>query len=207
MSELVLPTIHGRGSNLTVSHGDDTGLYVTFYMESVEHPFESQQAGRAIFRDVPYVRIVFPGNRSTEVKRPAKFERTGDMPYDAPLDSERWPKQWQAFKNQAAEVHEGTPILEWPPLTKAVAMNLKAMNVHTVEQLAALPDNALTWLGARDLREKAITWLKNATGGAEVTRLKAQNDALKTDIEALKQQFAELAAQRTKRPKAQEETA
>ena len=188
--EFASAQIHKSGNSLHVTHGDDKGLFVTFYTESIEAPYESEQAGHPVFKDVPYVHILFPGDRTKEVKRPVKMK--GDE--SSPSDMERWPRQWQAFQAQAQEVANGLPITEWAPISKSQALALKAMHIHTVEQLAEVPDHALTWLGAREMQEKARTWLSQAKDGAEALRLKAENDALRQDIEQLKKQFAELAA-------------
>ena len=187
--ELATPTIHKSGNSLHVSHGDDRGLFVTFYNEAIEIPFESEQAGHPVYKDVPYVHIMFPGNSTTQVRRPVKEK--GDE--NTPSDPQRWPAQWAAFKSQSEQVFVGIPITEWPPLTKSQALSLKAMNIHTVESLADMPDNGLTWLGAREMQQKAIAWLKNATGGAEVLRLQKENEVLRADMDALKEQFKELA--------------
>jgi hypothetical protein len=187
--ELASPQVHKSGNSLHVSHGDDKGLFVTFYNESVESPFKSEQAGHPVFDEVPFIHIIFPGNTTTQIRKPAKLKSDNGVP----SDPERFPKQWAAFQSQTETVTEGMPLTEWAPITKSVALNLKAIHVHTVEQLASLPDTALTWLGARDLQMKAKTWLKNAGDSAEVMRLAKENDNLKTDIEALKKQMAEIA--------------
>ena len=188
--ELATPTIHKSGNQLHVSHGDDKGLHVTFYIEAIKSPFKSEQAGYPVFEDVTFVHILFPGNRSTEVKRPAKLKNDGGIP----PDNERWPRAWQAFQNQSEEAHVGLPVTEWSPLTKGQAMGLKAQHIHTVEQLAELPDHALTWLGAREMQIKAKAYLKQAgDGGAEAMRLSKENDNLHAVIEALKAQISDLA--------------
>ena len=195
--ELASPTVHKSGNSLHVSHGDDRGLFVTFYNEAIEIPFESEQAGHPVFKEVPYVHIMFPGNSTTQVRRPVKLK--GDE--NTPSDPLRWPMQWQAFQSQSEQVHTGIPVNEWPPLTKSQALALKGMQIHTVEQLANVPDNGLTWLGAREMQQKAIAWLKNAGDGAEVMRLQKENENLRADVEALKTQFAEIAAARKPGPK------
>ena len=189
--ELATPTIHKSGNSLHVSHGDDRGLFVTFYNEAVQSPFKSEEAGHPVFDDVPYIHIMFPGNSTTQVRRPVKLKQGED---GAPSDPQRWPKQWQAFKSQSEQVHSGIPITEWPPITKSQALALKGIHIHTVEALAEVPDNGLTWLGAREMQQKAIAWLKNADGGAEVLRLTKENEDLRTDIDMLKAQVSQLMA-------------
>lgn len=186
-------TVNKRGNTLHVSHGSDDGLYVEFYMEAEHQLFESEQQGIPVYKDAPFVRVMFPGDNTKKVVRPVKM--SGDE--SSPSDIDRWPRQWQAFQNQSIQTQEGTPINEWPPISKSLALNLKSMNIHTVQQLAAVSDNALTWLGARDLREKAKAYIASATDSAAVLRMQTDNDNLRDEIATLKAQFAELAAGKT----------
>lgn len=184
-------------------HGDDKGLFVTFYNEAVHQPAESERQGRPIFKDVPHVHILFPGDRTKEVRRPIKMH--GDE--SSPSDPERWPMQWQAFESQSETQVQGVPITEWAPITKSQAMELKALHIHTVEHLAELPDHALNWLGSRELREQARAFLAAADDGAENARLRAENEALRTDVDMLKKQMSELMAAQKRGSKKTEEAA
>lgn len=205
--EFAPATIHKAGNQLHVSHGDDKGLFVEFYTEAVKSPFKSEQANRPIYEDTPYVRILFPGDTTKRVERPVDLHGSETKP----SDPQRWPQQWAAYQNQQVQTQIGTPITEWPAVSKSQALNLKAMNVHTVEGLAEVSDAGLTWLGARELREKARAYLAAAAGGAELSKAQAENAALRADIDALKKQFAELAegksTTRTRRTAAEETTA
>lgn len=194
--ELASATVTKRGNNYDVSHGDDSGLIVEFYLESEHQPARSREEGRPIFKDVPYIWIRFPGDRNREVKRRVDKSGRRGIP-----DPERFPRQWAAFQNQQKQPQEGTPLEEWPPMTRSLALNYKGMNIFTVENLAAVPDAALGSMGhgAREMRDKAVTWLASAEDSAEVLQLRAENDALKNDVEMLKQQFAELSKENPKR--------
>lgn len=181
------------GGIAPVSHGSDGNLLVQFKLQPVKQGAASIAAGRDIYKDEEYVWIRFPGDRTREVLRPVDL--TGKNGY-AP-DPERWPKAWAAFKNSQAQPQEGTPLESFPPLGTSTVLNFKAYNIHTVEQLVAVPDSVIHNLGtgALDLREKAKVWLKAANDTAAVTKLE---DALKqrdSDIAALKEQIAELAKQ------------
>ena len=180
-------TVSGRGNQLNVSHGGDDALIVQFMMEPVLQGFESEQAGRQIFKDTPFVWIRFPGDRTREVKRKANAE------YRA-----RFPRQWAAFERQQVEPQSGTPLEQWGPISRSHALTLKGVNVHTVENLAAVPDSALHNLGhgGRELRDKAITWLKTSADDAEALRLAADNKRKDDRIAALEAQVAELAQRR-----------
>lgn len=202
--EFATAQVHKAGNQLHVTHGDDRGLFVTFYNEAVHQGADSERQGRPIFKDVPHVHILFPGDRTKEVRRPVKMH--GDE--SSPSDPERWPVQWEAFKSQSETQVQGVPITEWAPITKSQAMELKALHIHTVENLAELPDHTLTWMGARELRERARSFLAASADGAENARLRAENEALRTDVEMLKRQMSELmAAQKRGSKKSTEEAA
>ena len=193
--DLATPRVQQTGPNrYEVSHGDDQQLYVQFSTEAIHQAAESEKEGRPIFKDVPYITIMFPGDRSREIKRPVRFDPEESRPY--PPDPERFHRQWAAFQSKQEQAHDGTPLEQWPPLSNAAVMELKANRIFTVEQLSNIPDSALHTLGmgGREMRDKASSWLKNAKDGSEITRLVAENSLLKADIEALKTQFAELAA-------------
>jgi len=178
------------GNQLHVMHGDDSRLYVEFTMEAIHQTAKSEEEGRPIYKDVPHVHIHFPGDRTKQIFRPVKFVDD----HQGPADPVRFPKQWAAFQAQAEQVQDGTPIEQWGPLTKSQAMEFKGMHIHTVQQLAGISDSNLTWLGARELRDKAIAWLAQADGGKETMRLTAENATLKADMEDLKRQMKEMSA-------------
>lgn len=183
------------GQNVAMaSHGDDAGLFAEFRMEAVQNHAKSRAEARAVFEEVPFITILFPGDKTKKVDRPVKLE--DDV--DGPSDLTRFPRQWARFQAQEKQAADGLPVEQWSPLSKSQALELKAMNVHTVEQLAALPDTALTWLGARDLKAQAQTWLDKAEAHAVEARLTAENTQLRELISALQLQMKELAEQAKK---------
>jgi len=173
------PKVTQSGSSLHVEHGNDSNLYVEFRMEAVHQPFASEKEGRPVYKDTPFISIIFPGDKTKKVDRPVSEE-----------DKFRFPRQWQAFENQGTQVNVGTPITEWPPLTKSEAMELKALNIHTVESLANLPDNALNWLGGQALRKRARDFLAASKDTAYITTLNGELAKRDADIAALRQQIA-----------------
>lgn len=179
-----------QGNSLHVMHGDDSRLYVEFTMEAIHQVAKSEEEGRPIYKDVPHIRIHFPGDRTKQIFRPVKYEDD----YQGPADPRRFPNQWRAFEAQQEQVQTGTPIEQWGPLTKSQAMEFKAIHIHTVEQLAGVSDANLNWLGARELRDKAVAWLAQAAGGKEALRLTHENEQLRADVDDLKRQIKELAS-------------
>ncbi len=181
------PTVKQSGTSLHVEHGSDSNLYVEFTMEAINQTFESEKQGRPIFKDEPHVRILFAGDKTKVVFRPVTEE-----------DKRRFASQWQAFERQEVQVQNGTPITEWPPLTKSEAMELKGMNIHTVEALAALPDTALNWMGGRERRNQAQAYLAASKDTAVITKMTSELEKRDADIAALREQIAELAKPKTK---------
>ncbi|PXW28255.1 chromosome partitioning protein ParA [Paraburkholderia caballeronis] len=188
--DFATPKVIEHGNQLHVQHGDDSRLYVEFEMRPVHLQFESEKEGRPIYKDLPYINIHFPGDRTKQICRPVKMT---DDAY-GPADPTRFPRQWAAFQAQKEQVQEGTPVEQWGPLTRSQAMELKGMRIHTVEQLSSLPDSALTWLGARELRDQAKSWLAQASGGREVVALRVELDKRDLEIADLKRQVQEIAA-------------
>lgn len=172
------------------THGDDKGLFVEFSTRPTLMPFKSQEAGRPIYEEQSFITIDFPGDKTKRVDRAVKLE-TDD---NGPSDPVRFPRQWQLFLNQQEQNGDGMPITEWPPITRSQALELKAIKIHTVETLAELPDSACTWLGSRELREKARTWLENVNDHSVESRLQAALDQRDAEIAALRQQVIDIAA-------------
>lgn len=173
-------------TNYSVSYGDDTGVIVEFFNNPILQTFQSEKEGRPIYKDVPFISMDFPGDKSKRVCKAVQMEPTTTKP----SDPQRFPKQWEAFKNQQEQVMEGTPITEWPPLSKSQALELKAMKIHTVELLASLPDSSLNFMGGRELREKAKIYLETAKTGSISTQVMAELNQLRAEIALLRQQKA-----------------
>lgn len=158
---------------------------VEFYMEAVEHKFESEKAGRPIFKEIPFVRIVVPGDRNNITEGKAtEYHKT------------RYPNAWRAFEAGQAQGITGTPLETWPQITRAHVKEAKYYEVHTVEQLASLADIHCQRLGMgwTELRQKAKDFLAIAEGTAQQTAQAAENERLRQEMENMKAQLAELSA-------------
>jgi hypothetical protein len=109
----------------------DQGLYVQFYQRPDKDMEASQEAGRAIYKTVEYVRISVPGDKTTVIDRPVRIIE------DEPS---RFPKQYEAFKRGAADEVIGTPLEAMPSLTPSTIEEYKYLKIRTVEALANVPD-------------------------------------------------------------------
>ena len=180
------------GNRMHVVHGDDKGLFVEFEKLPVHQEFDSEQAGRPIFKEVDYVTIHFPGDATKRVCRPVKLKSDASTP----SDPERFPRQWERYQRLELQVQDGTPLEQWPMLNRADARSYKAINIHTVEALAAVSDQNLDSLGhgGRLIRDKAVAWLAAAKSGGDISRLVSENATLRTELDQMKGQISALLA-------------
>ena len=167
----------------------DSKLYVQFYVRPVMNNFRSSEEGRPIYEEKEYIRIIVPGDSKTTV--------------DCPVTDEfrmRFQKQYDKFKRGMEQAVEGTPLEMWPQMTVGLCAELKAMNVTTVEQLAALDDGkAQRIMGSYDLRRKAQIFLDAAQGEAANNKMAAELQKRDDEINLLKQQMAQILEAKTKR--------
>lgn len=199
--ELALARIPEFRGNMVgmVSHGDDSGLHIEFFMDDVYQPFLSQKEGMAKYLPVEMVRVIAPGAKSefvTRVFHPAPGPEDQDK---APRKSwaDRFPKQYAAFKAQQVQVPDGTPLEMAKFLASHRVKELKAANIHTVEQYANMPDSVVQTLGMGAGREKALCQQFLANDDEKTRNLsKALSEAseAKADVAMLKEQLAQLNA-------------
>jgi hypothetical protein len=190
--------------------GADARLAVQFYKKSVKQDDASNEAGRPIFKEFDFVRIMIPGDNLTEIDT-----------YAQESHKQRFPRQWAHYQNQVAN-HEdiiGTPLDQWPQVTRSQAEELRGLKFHTVESIADCSDQQLQRIGMvagmspHNFRLKAKAFLNLANDSAEVAQreaelqaLKAENDKIKAETDAKlaamqEQMSALLAAVAEKTPK------
>lgn len=177
---------HGQ---LIVTHGSDKECYVEIYKNPVYQEVESREKGRPIYLDVDFISIQFPGDKTKKVVRPINDD-----------DKMRFGAHWKQFVETGVVSQVGTPLEEWPQVTRSQALELKGLGIHTVEQLANIGDNLLGFLGAREYREQARAYIEKASG------MSAKFDALQAQFEALLAQNA-AALERTQAAEAEKEAA
>lgn len=168
MSEAVFGTIEDTMEAFRPGQrfaGDDR-LSVRFFLHPVMDEKKSVEAGRPIYIEKEYVEIVVPGDKDNIVCRPVR-----GMPIP---DARRFPRQYQAFKAGLEQVTEGTPLAQWPGVTRAQVEELRYFKITTVEQLAEMTDTtAQGFAGVVSLRNAAKTYLERAAGLAVDTKLQA----------------------------------
>lgn len=160
----------------------DDQLHVRFYKHAELDSFQSKAEGRKIFVEKEYIRIVAPANRLSEIDREASDG-----------DKLRFARQYTAFKQNLEQLTIGTPVSELHGVGPAQVLELKALKVDTIEQLATMPDHTvqLLGLGGLTLKTKAQAYL-NRTKSNEV--LASQNTAMVAEIAELKKLILDRAA-------------
>lgn len=168
--------------------GADSRLAVKFYKKPVKSEFASQEAGRPIYTDVTYIKIIVPGDGLSEIDRPMYEE-----------DKQRFPKHWYQFMNTHGndEIITGTPLSQWPLITMSQAEELKGLKFHTVEMIAHASDQQLQRIGMiggmspHSFRDKAKSFLNLAEDSAEqakreeeLTALREENAKIKAEADA-----------------------
>jgi len=170
---------------------DTRGTVARFGMHPKRNAAKSLEAGRPIFDDVPYVRIWIAGQKD-EVHRPV-----------TPQDKIDYPREWAAFeasKDQTAA--SGTPLGMLPGITASLCEEAAYFKVRTIEDLAGMPETNVGSLGMgwMQARQRARDYIEAAKGAAPIAQVRAENEELRNQLEALQRTVKELAAQRMPAP-------
>lgn len=170
----------------------ESHLFVQFYTDAVELKAESEKQGRPIFKDMPFVRIIVPGDTNNII------ERVADE-----TDKHRFPNAWAKYQNSEAKANDGTPLEQWPQITRSLLKECKYFEIHTVEALSNISDSHVAKLGMGfgDLRTKAKAWLEAAAGTAQITAQAAENAQLKQMLADLQAQINDISEVKTRRKK------
>jgi len=161
----------------------DSRLAVQFYKKSMKQEDASAEAGRPIFKEFDFVRIMIPGDNLTEIDT-----------YAQESHKQRFPRQWAHYQNQVSG-HEdiiGTPLDQWPQVTRSQAEELRGLKFYTVEAIADCSDQQLQRIGMvagmspHNFRLKAKAFLNLANDSAEVAQRESELQALKEENAKIK---------------------
>lgn len=192
--------------------------FVTFEKRAVPDHVKTQELGRRVTKDVDFAIIMQPGSRD-QVERIATdwLGMIKQKNLDASPDA--YPDEWvrgfhekfKAWKDGQEMPLDGTSVKEWPLLSPAQAANFIALNILTIEDVAAMTEDALGryGMGGRELRDKAREWL---TKQEVASTLAIENEELKHQLADLSARLANLEtgqvvekARRGRKPKVTEE--
>jgi hypothetical protein len=174
--------------------------FVTFKQVAIEDPKRSVELGYRVTRDVDRAYVMQPGSKDcleidakdwlASIKR-KNLERTHDSFPDEWVTALH--KKYEAWKDGLEAPLNGTSVKEWPILSPAQAQNFIAIGVLTIEDVAAMTEEAMgrVGMGGRSLRNKARDWIKTremANGALE------ENEKLKKELAELREEFAAMKA-------------
>ena len=174
------------------SRDADSRLAVKFYKRAMKLENESNEAGRPIFKDYDFVRIMVAGDTLTEIDTYARDSH-----------KQRFPKQWlqyQATQDSSSEMI-GTPVEEWTLISQSQAQELRGIKLMTVESIANASDLQLQRIGMiagmspHAFRDKARTFLNLAEETAEATKRTEEINQLKQELAKKDEETAKIKAE------------
>jgi len=161
-----------------VRYGDESDLSVQFYKSPV--------TGK------DHIRIAFPGDKHSTFDQPVQEKH-----------KIRFARQWDDYKNQVDRFAGQTRLEEVAWMNEAQADNFRALNIYTVEQLAAVQEGNIHNLGggARGWIEKARRHVSDQQKIALADEISAREKAMADQIAALQAQIDEMKPKRGRPPK------
>jgi hypothetical protein len=152
------------------------GLIAQFFIEGVHMKAASEEAGRPIFEDREFVKIIPIGDNKTVVTKAVNDEV-----------KQRFPEEYAVFKKGVEQTFSGTPLHQWPAILPAQIKLFNHFNVYTVDQLSDLDDIAMSKIGpgTRDMVQKAKAFLAKAANTAEAQKFAVENERMKDEIARL----------------------
>lgn len=183
-------------------------VVATFETLATYNPIKTKKEGRPIYDEQPVCRIRFAANKHTVGVFPAhevfKQELNEHGVMEGVTYAMEYNDKYLQFMAGDAQTVAGTPLGVLPLVTAGKKLELKALNIHTVEALAGLDGQNLKNLGmnGRDLKNQAVAYLEQAAGLADTANFKealAERDA---EIAEMKAQLAALMAGKAPAPAA-----
>lgn len=171
----MLPSVDINPFETPNQNKDDENLFVKFYHKTVPDKKASQESGEPKFMEREYVEIRIPGKRDCTA-RPA-----------SDVDRQRFPKHYAKFKDRTGDLDlEGTPLKEWPGVTRSMAEEMAFHNLLTVEMLANAPDVQIAkFMGGLKFKEKARDWVEQQKSDKPFLEIKKENEELRAMVRDL----------------------
>ncbi len=161
---------------------NDDKLFVEFFRKPALQAGESRENGRAIYKEIDYIRIMVPGDKLSVVVRPVDS-----------IDERRFKSRYDNWKAGAGNVVEGTPLTSLPCITPAKGEEYKYFNIHTVEQLSAASDSVgQNFMGFSSDKRAATAFIELAKGNAPLEKMNVELKERDAKIEEMQSQISEL---------------
>ena len=156
----------------------DEQLLIKFFLRERENKEETLKQGRPIFKEVEYVEIRVAGKRDAQACRPATW-----------ADKSRFPRHYEAFQKRTELPEEGTPLSQWPQISRSQVEEFAYMHIKTVEQLVYMADsNCHKIHGGLLLKNRAAQFLE----ASEATALIAEKAELQKRLDDMEAKMASI---------------
>ena len=178
---------HGQYFNSDVFSGEygasRRNITPRFFKESVLNEARSREAGRQLYDEVERVQFLIGGDKYHQPVRRVTNEIKA-----------RFPDEYAAFKRGEEVCVSGTPVDTWPPLNRTQVLNLKQLNILSVEQLAEASDATIQaiGIGGRTLVKQAIAFIETAKNGAVPLQLVERTEQAEARSAQLEGQMNEI---------------
>jgi hypothetical protein len=168
------------------------GITPMFFTEDVEDQAATAQAGTLRMTSVERVRLFTAGDMNSCPVHPV-----------SPALIERFSEAYARWKATRSNDHiEGTPLSAWAMVSRGFVMELAALHIRSVEDLAGIADTNITKINdGRQWRAKAAAWLAVNKDASAAARYAAKSEHQDGEIAELKRQIADLAARLDKQGK------
>lgn len=166
------------GQGVVIEKGEKS-LGITFsYHPFIDHE-RTKSEGRPIFVDVEMIEIRIPGSKDVCIRAVTEEDKIN------------YSRHYEHFRTKNTEIINGTPLSEFPFISASERKELEYFNVFTAEQLVGMADGFVDKMrvNCRDLIKKVKAHLQNAKDTAFVTSMTQENENLKREIQALKEQM------------------
>lgn len=170
-------------------------LLVFFREDAVKNERLSQH-GPAVYDTVRYIKVLASGQKqSFPIYEIERILPDGSVKEEKAV-AWRFREVYKNWIEKQAPAVSGTPLEQWPLMDRATVAAFKDANVFTVQQLAALPDGALSNIRAKgqEWRAKAKAWLEDAGNAAVAVELRSELAKRDEQIADLQKQVAALLA-------------
>lgn len=190
----------------------DRPPFVRFEVRPVEDREATIEAGAVCYKDVNFALVTPAGSKDVhEAIAEEWLERLKGQ-----AQSGRVPANWvthffstyEAWKKNEEPPVDGTRLSHWPGLNKPQHDLLKQLKMQTIEDVAAMNEEAIARLGmgGRALKQRAQAFLDARNGPEKAAEryaaLEHENEALRASLEKANADIAEIKALLPKQAKA-----
>jgi len=158
------------------------GNIIYFYDKEERSERLSTEQGRPIFVSKTYIHKSTPGDSNVVIERPVRDQDKADFA-----------REWQLYEQKQSTKVQGTPLDAMPWLDRLQCAEIKALNIHTVEQLIDLAGvHQSKIMGYQDLKRKAESYLKVASDTALLEKKEAEAKQAREEVEEKNREILEL---------------